>query len=70
LDLNKNAFRIVESLTTDKKENKRSKAASKAGKQGGPARAKVLTREQRIEIARKANLARWAHKNGNGKQSQ
>ncbi len=33
--------------------------AQKAGKKGGPARAKVLTPEERSEIARLAAHARW-----------
>lgn len=33
--------------------------ASKAGKKGGPARAKALTPEQRSEIATLAAQARW-----------
>ena len=33
--------------------------ARKAGKEGGPARAKTLTPEQRSEIARTAAAARW-----------
>lgn len=35
------------------------KRASKAGKKGGPARAKALTPEQRSEIAILAAQARW-----------
>jgi hypothetical protein len=33
--------------------------ASKGGNKGGPARARVLTSEQRSEIARLAAAARW-----------
>jgi hypothetical protein len=35
------------------------KRASKAGKKGGPARARALTPEQRSDIARTAAEARW-----------
>ena len=35
------------------------KRASKAGSKGGPARARVLTPAQRLEIAREAAAARW-----------
>lgn len=35
------------------------KRASRAGKKGGPARAKALTPEQRSEIASLAATARW-----------
>lgn len=34
-------------------------ATRKAGKAGGPARAKALTAERRSEIAKKAARARW-----------
>ena len=30
------------------------------GQKGGPARARKLTKEQRVDIARKASQARWA----------
>jgi hypothetical protein len=33
--------------------------ARKGGTKGGPARAKALTQEQRLEIARTAAAARW-----------
>jgi hypothetical protein len=59
MDLNVNAFRIVQQFTTEKKEDKRSSAARAGGKVGGPARALKLTAEERKEIARKANRARW-----------
>ena len=36
---------------------------SKGGKEGGRARAKVLTPERRREIAKKAAAARWGEKN-------
>jgi hypothetical protein len=35
------------------------KRASKAGRKGGPARAKALTPQQRAEIASLAAAARW-----------
>jgi hypothetical protein len=60
MDLNANAFRIVQHLTTnEKKEDKRVAAARRGGRAGGPARALKLTAEQRREIAVKANEARW-----------
>ena len=59
MDLNVSAFRIVQQLTTEKKENKRSSAARTGGRVGGPARAAKLTSEQRKEISVKANKARW-----------
>jgi hypothetical protein len=60
VDINTNAFRIVSSLTSDKEVDQRSENAKAAGKRGGAARARVLPRERRIEIARLANRARWA----------
>ncbi|MGB6943398.1 MAG: hypothetical protein WBE37_13440 [Bryobacteraceae bacterium] len=62
MDLNVNAFRIVNTITTEKKDDKRSSAASAGGAVGGPARARKLTAEQRREIAIKANKARWRRK--------
>lgn len=60
MDLNANAFRIVNSLTAEKtRDSKRSSIARSAGAVGGPARARKLTAEQRREIAIKANKARW-----------
>lgn len=59
MDLNVSAFRIVRQLTTEKKEDKRSAAARAGGKIGGPARARKLTAAERLEIAQKANQARW-----------
>ena len=59
MDLNSNAFRIVKTLTTETKDDKRSSAARAGGSAGGPARAMKLTAEQRREIALKANRARW-----------
>jgi hypothetical protein len=64
MDLNASAFRIVKSLTTENKDDKRSSAAASGGAVGGPARARKLTAEQRREIAVKANRARWKRKEG------
>jgi hypothetical protein len=60
LDLNRNAFRIVKSLTEEKpEENSRIAVARAAGKAGGPARAKALPASRRREIAIAASRARW-----------
>lgn len=60
LDLNRNAFRIVRSLTEEKKQDApRVAVARAAGKAGGPARAKALTATRRRDIAIIANRARW-----------
>ena len=46
-----------------KRKNKAAQALGKlGGLKGGPARAKMLTPEQRKEIARKGALARWGKK--------
>ena len=59
MDLNVNSFRIVQQLTTENKEDKKTQAGRAGGKVGGPARANRLTPERRKEIAKKANKARW-----------
>ena len=58
MDLNRNAFRIVEHLTGGSKPV--SAKAVKAGRIGGRARAAKLTTEERVSIAVKANKARWS----------
>jgi hypothetical protein len=60
MDLNRNAFRIVRSLTEEKKDDSsRTVVARVAGRAGGPARAKALTATRRKEIAVIASRARW-----------
>lgn len=59
MDLNTNAFRIVQHLTEETKEKARSVASRIAGRVGGPARASKLTPERRRAIAVEANKARW-----------
>ena len=71
-DLNQRAKSIVNIATGEIEDNQKEKdliklAASamgrKEGLKGGKARAKVLTMEQRSEIAKKAATARWGNKN-------
>jgi hypothetical protein len=62
MDLNVAAYRIVQRLTTENKDDKRSVDARSGGKAGGPARASKLTPERRKEIAVLANRARWKRK--------
>ena len=64
MDLNVTAFRIVQNLTAESKEDKRILAARIAGKRGGPARAAKLTAEERKNIAIRANKARWKGRTG------
>ena len=59
MDLNTTAFRIVKSLTDDKKGSKRTLAARAAGLVGGKARAAKLSKERQKEIAVHANQSRW-----------
>lgn len=64
MDLNVTAFRIVERLTSEKKEHTRSTAGRAGGRVGGKARAAKLSPEKLREIALKANEARWRRKEG------
>lgn len=60
-DPNQLAKRIVD-IATDEVDDTVSEVEArtrKAGKKGGPARAKALTAERRSEIARIAAQARW-----------
>lgn len=62
MDINVQAFRLVQQATTSSSEPERVKRASsrKGGLKGGVERAKTLSPERRAEIARKASDARWA----------
>lgn len=60
MDLNVQAFRIVQEVTSEVVPNRAKQAASRRGGiKGGTARAKSITPSRRAEIARKANAARW-----------
>ena len=48
--------------TAEDKKQQRPKRGRAGGLKGGKARAKVLTRAERIAISRKAALARWRQK--------
>ena len=65
-DFMERARQIVEQATGEEPAREESdddspkvRRARKAGKAGGPARAKSLTPEQRSEIAKRAAKARW-----------
>ena len=63
-DTNQLAKMVVDIASGEQPEaTKNQVRASKAGAVGGPARAKVLTPEQRSEIAREAASARWKKDN-------
>jgi hypothetical protein len=62
MDVNVRAFRIVQAAISDEpkaSESAKKEAARKGGLVGGPSRAKSISRERRVEIAKKANTARW-----------
>ena len=61
MDLNVRAFRTVQAaLNEHPTEQDTKKAASRrGGLAGGPARAASISAERRLQIAQKANQARW-----------
>lgn len=60
MDLNVRAFRTVQAaLSEPNLPSKRKESSRKGGLRGGPSRAKSVSPERRVEIARKASLARW-----------
>jgi len=59
VDLNKTAFRIVSSLTGEKKKEPKSASGRAGGLVGGRARAASLTPQRRKDIAVKAISTRW-----------
>lgn len=64
MDLNVRAFRTVQAALADPAaSDKRRESARRGGLRGGPSRAIVISAERRVEIAKKANRARWASKN-------
>jgi hypothetical protein len=60
MDLNVQAFRLVQKITSESApENAKLASSRKGGLKGGAARAKSITPARRVEIARKASAARW-----------
>jgi hypothetical protein len=60
MDLNVRAFRVVQEAVNGGSPVSRKKAAARSGGlKGGPSRARSISRERRIEIAKKASAARW-----------
>lgn len=61
MDLNVRAFRTVQEALSEKSDEvvARKNASRKGGLMGGPSRAKAISAERRLEIAKKANAARW-----------
>jgi hypothetical protein len=67
-DTNKRAKSVVDlateqETTVDGKNAAAVELGRKGGLVGGKARAKALTKKERIEIAKKGAAARWGHKN-------
>jgi len=59
-----NAVKVMRIATGEEDEeytdDGKNKAAQALGRKGGNARAKKLTKEQRVNIARKAAIGRWS----------
>ncbi len=62
VDINSNAFRIVQAASSERPTSKSVEAKRIAGSIGGMARAKRLDPAKRREIAILANAARWVEK--------
>ena len=62
MDLNVRAFRVVQEAVNGPSHatQARREASRKGGLKGGPARARAISRERRVEIAKKANAKRWS----------
>jgi hypothetical protein len=60
MDLNVQAFRLVQEATSEVAPDRAKLASSrKGGQKGGAARARSITPERGVEITRKASAARW-----------
>jgi hypothetical protein len=68
VDINVRAFKVVQEALSGASSAPQGKklAARKGGLIGGPSRAKSISRERRLEIAKKANRARWNKDNQKG----
>jgi hypothetical protein len=65
VDVNVRAFRTVQAaLSGDSASNSKRESSRRGGLKGGPSRAKALSKERKLEIAQKANAARWQHAKG------
>jgi hypothetical protein len=67
MDVNVRAFRVVQQATDEKLSTSTNKknASRKGGLVGGRARAESISSERRVEIAKKANQARWKKSRNN-----
>lgn len=62
MDLNVRAFRVVQeaiSGVSSPASRAKKESSRKGGLKGGRSRASTMSRERRIEIAKKASAARW-----------
>jgi hypothetical protein len=61
MDINVRAFRVVQQATEEPFSTPTPKkvAARKGGLIGGPSRARSISKERRVEIAKKASTVRW-----------
>lgn len=61
MDLNVRAFRVVqEAVNGDSRAlNPKKETSRRGGLKGGPSRARSVSQEERIAIAKKASNARW-----------
>lgn len=64
MDVNVNAFRIVQRLASENKGDTKAPSGRAGGLKGGRARADALTPQRRQEIARKAIETRWKKQPG------
>jgi hypothetical protein len=63
MDLNVRAFRVVHTAIdgdSTAPPSVKQVSARKGGLKGGPSRARSISSERRIEIAKRASAARWA----------
>jgi hypothetical protein len=62
VDVNVRAFRVVQEATSgvsSPASRAKKESARKGGLKGGRSRAQSMSHERRVEIAKKANAARW-----------
>ena len=66
MDVNVRAFKTVQAaIAGDSPSNTKKESSRRGGLKGGRSRAMSMSRERRVEIAKKANRARWS-RNANG----
>jgi hypothetical protein len=70
MDMNVRAFRVAQEAINGQSpvQSAKKAAARKGGLAGGPSRARAISAARRLEIAQKANKARWAKASAAKKQ--